>query len=78
MVRINTVYQKAQIECLEVYPVEDTDEAQMLREKFKYYCPICLRYFNHMLISSCCDNYICRLCVGWQAKKSKKEEEYRI
>lgn len=49
-----------------------------MRDKFKYYCPICLRYFNHMLISSCCENYICRLCIGWQAKKAKKDENYRI
>jgi hypothetical protein len=78
LVRINTNYQKSEIEFIDCYPTDDTDEAQKMRDKYKYYCPICLRYFNHMLISSCCDNYICRLCIGWQAKKAKKEENYRI
>lgn len=58
--------------------MEDSKEAQELRDKYKFYCPICLRYFNHMLISNCCDNYICRLCIGWQAKKAKKDENYTI
>ena len=31
-----------------------------------------------MLISNCCENYICRLCIGWQAKKAKKDENYTI
>lgn len=29
-------------------------------------------------MSSCCENYICRLCIGWQAKKAKKDEDYKI
>lgn len=65
LVRINTKFQKNDIEFIETYPCEMTDEAQQLRDKHKYYCPICLRYFNHMLVSTCCDNYICRLCIGW-------------
>ena len=77
-VRINTIHQKSDIEFIDAYPLEDTDEAQELRDKFKYYCPICLRYFNHMLISSCCNNYICRLCIGWQAKKAKTDVNYTI
>jgi len=32
--------------------------------KYKYYCPICLRYFNIMLLSQCCSNYICHVCVN--------------
>ena len=77
-VRINTNFQKHDIEFIDNYPIEETEEGQLLRDKFKFYCPICLRYFNHMLISNCCENYICRLCIGWQAKKAKKDENYTI
>ena len=49
-----------------------------MRQEYKFYCPICLRYFNHMLVSSCCNNYICRLCIGWQANKAKADPEYSI
>jgi hypothetical protein len=48
------------------------------REIFKYCCPICLRYFNKILISSCCKNYICRFCIGDMAKKSKKDKNFTI
>ena len=77
-VRINTSYLKDQIEYMEEYPLEETEEDRNLRKIYKYYCPICLRYFNHILISDCCNNYICRLCIGWQAKKAKRDENYTI
>jgi len=28
----------------------------------KYNCPICLKYLNHILKSSCCGNYVCINC----------------
>ncbi len=31
-----------------------------------------------MLNSSCCGNYICRLCIGEMAKKAKREKEFVI
>ena len=77
-VRITTVYNKKDIECINTYPLEDTPEDQAQRDKFKYYCPICLRYFNHMLVSDCCQNYICRMCIGWQALKARSDENYTI
>lgn len=64
-VRINTSYLKDQIEYVDEYPIDETEEDRNLRKIYKYYCPICLRYFNHILISDCCNNYICRLCIGW-------------
>lgn len=45
---------------------------------YKYCCPVCLRYFNHILVSSCCSNYICRLCIGEMAKKAKVTPNYVI
>ena len=31
--------------------------------ELKYNCPICLDFFNNILVTSCCNNYICRLCA---------------
>ena len=56
------------------YPAEDKVE----RKIYKYYCPICLRYFNTILVANCCDNYICRFCIGAMAKKAKTDSNYRI
>jgi hypothetical protein len=35
-------------------------------------------YFNTVLVSSCCKNYICRICIGEMAKKAKKDHKYTI
>lgn len=37
-----------------------------------------MRYFNTILVSSCCKNYICRLCIGEMAKKAKKDVNFII
>lgn len=52
-----------------------TDETH---DYFKYCCPICLRYFNTILVGTCCKNYICRLCIGEMAKTAKKDPKYTI
>ena len=56
------------------YPQQDATE----RKIFKYHCPICIRYFNTVLVSSCCGNYICRFCIGDLAKKAKQIKSYHI
>ena len=66
--RINTVIPKAKIE-------HSTD---FDFEKFKYCCPVCLLYFNHILISNCCSNYICRFCIGQMTKKAKEHPHYKM
>jgi hypothetical protein len=70
-VRIKTNISKKEVKCIDNY---DPDPAA----EFKYCCPICLRYFNTILVSSCCKNYICRLCIGEMAKKAKKEPKFVI
>lgn len=45
---------------------------------YKYCCPVCLMYFNTVLVSSCCKNYICRICIGEMAKKAKKDYKFII
>lgn len=52
----------------------DPDQAHI----YKYCCPVCLMYFNTVLVSSCCKNYICRICIGEMAKKAKKDHKYTI
>ena len=33
------------------------------RPKFRYLCPICFKYFNHIYSFRCCENYICHKCT---------------
>ena len=73
-VRIRTNISKRDVHYRDFYPANNADE----RKVFKYYCPICLRYFNTILVSSCCDNYICRFCIGDMAKKAKNDSKFRI
>ena len=63
-VRIQTKYSKRDILCRNDYPTGWDEQACQDRKVFKYNCPICLRYFNHILVSNCCNNYICRHCIG--------------
>lgn len=72
-VRIKTNVQKNQVQYRDEYPML-TEEQKV----YKYCCPICLRYFNTILVSSCCANYMCRLCIGDMAKKAKKDANFII
>ena len=69
--RVKTNISKQQIKC-----VDEFDAVNY--QTYKFCCPICLRYFNHMLVSSCCHNYICRFCIGSMAKKAKQTPGYVI
>ena len=73
-VRIKTKVNKKDVQIRDYYPAHDRAE----RKIFKYYCPICLRYFNTILVSTCCDNYICRFCIGDMAKKAKTDTKFKI
>ena len=70
-VRIKTTISKKDVTWVDCY---DPERAAAC----KYCCPVCLRYFNTILVSSCCANYICRLCIGEMAKKAKKETSFVI
>jgi len=71
-VRIKTNIYKKDVKIRDIYPANDPKE----RKIFKYYCPICLRYFNTILVSTCCDNYICRFCIGDMARKAKHDTKF--
>ena len=71
--RVRSKVSKDEVEYRDEYPKNKEE-----REIFKYACPVCLRYFNKMLISSCCNNYLCRLCIGNMAKKAKGNKDYTI
>lgn len=30
---------------------------------YKYYCPLCMSFFQDIIISKCCKNYICSECI---------------
>ena len=57
--------------------VDEQPDDREGRHKFKFYCPICLRYFTHMLQSACCQNYICLYCCRDLQVKEEKEPMYR-
>ena len=67
-VRVNTVYEKCNIIHVNEYP-------SFLDEQltYRFCCPICLRYMNHVLISDCCANYLCRDCTENFLKRAIKE-----
>ncbi|CAG9331670.1 unnamed protein product [Blepharisma stoltei] len=31
---------------------------------FPYNCPICFKYLSNILVTQCCKNYICHLCIS--------------
>ena len=72
-VRIRTHVKKAEVEFVDDYP-QEFDQQKI----FKFCCPICLRYFNTILVSSCCGNYMCRFCIGVMAKKAKSDVKFVI
>lgn len=42
-------------------------------QKFRYYCPLCMEFFESILTSKCCKNYICLKCaVEYLNTKTKK------
>lgn len=71
--RIKTNISKSDVKYIDDFPSNEAD-----RKVYKYCCPICLRYFNTVLVSSCCKNYICRLCIGDMAKRAKKDTAFVI
>ena len=77
-VRLRTRHGKDDVECIDDLPEGMSSSDEEKRRVFKYYCPICMRYFNHIFLSNCCKNYICRPCFAWQAEKAIKEENYKI
>lgn len=46
----------------EIEPKEITP-ASTLRNVYKYSCPVCLRYFSKVLLTKCCNNYLCHHCA---------------
>lgn len=39
---------------------------------FQYLCPICFRYFDRILETSCCGNYLCHFCVSDMNETTRK------
>jgi hypothetical protein len=68
--RVSTVYEPSNVQYLVDYPAELEDQST-----YRYCCPICLKYFNHVLISDCCANYICRHCTELMLRKAIKDYE---
>eukprot|EP00744_Colponema_vietnamica_P001538 GILI01002536.1.p1 GENE.GILI01002536.1~~GILI01002536.1.p1 ORF type:complete len:279 (+),score=23.59 GILI01002536.1:92-928(+) len=54
---IETNLDLAEIRHTEMTPVGD------LADTYKYNCPLCMRFFSHMLHTACCKRYVCHLCA---------------
>lgn len=65
--RVKTQIPKEAIICQDNYDPSDF---------YRYCCPVCMMYYNYILVSSCCGNYICRHCTGKIAKKAKYNYSY--
>ena len=74
----NKVRIKTNISKKDVLYKDELPENSTERKVYKYCCPICLRYFNTVLVASCWKNYICRLCIGDMAKRAKKDKNFVI
>ena len=71
-IKLSTKYKKEDIDFCEFLP-DDRDS----RYKFKFYCPICLRYFTHILSSECCKNQLCLFCVHDLQEQEIKNSNYK-
>eukprot|EP00347_Sterkiella_histriomuscorum_P001173 403373047 len=70
-IAMDTNFKLEDIECCDFLPQD-----RQLRHEFKYYCPVCLRYFKNILISSCCINYLCHFCAVEQIEREQSVETY--
>jgi hypothetical protein len=41
------------------------------KQKYRYYCPLCMEFFQDILASKCCMNYLCLQCCGDFLKTKK-------
>jgi hypothetical protein len=67
-VAVRTKVGKLDLKCVDFLNDSHSEE----EEQYRYCCPVCLRYFNHILQAECCQNYICRLCIGEMLVKAKR------
>lgn len=72
-VKLATAFNKGAISCIVDFPPFLDDQLT-----YRYCCPICLRFFNRILASSCCKNYVCFLCFEIMMRKAISDSEYRI
>lgn len=66
---IETKFKITDIEGCEITP------ANTLKVNLKYNCPVCLCFFNKILHTQCCNNYLCHHCA-YELKG--KEDQYQI
>jgi superfamily II helicase len=56
-VLISTYYEETDITKMELTP------RGTIKKKVCFNCPICMDYFNLVLVTACCGNYICHRCA---------------
>lgn len=73
LVRLKTANDVDDVRWIVDYPLLFEEQLE-----YRYCCPICLRFFNCMLESSCCRNYICRLCSNQMMQRAMRNSEYAV
>lgn len=61
---------------IDTVKVADTRSDEM--KDLKFNCPICFRFFDRILVSSCCSNYLCHFCAHDVNEKVKKDDKTPI
>lgn len=73
-VRVKSKFSTEEVEFVDFIIPEHGKE---LGAKYKFYCPICLRYFTHILLTTCCDNYLCHLCTDDLKTQELKDQDFK-
>jgi len=74
----NVKPQKKFLKLKSMFPTENIQCSDIRSDEMKdlrYNCPICFRYFNHILISTCCKNYMCHFCANDLNDRVKKDDK---
>jgi hypothetical protein len=71
-IAITSKFKLDQVESCDYLPAESEQ-----RSKYKYYCPICLRYFCQILQSDCCMNYLCHFCAEDLKERENKVDQFK-
>lgn len=61
-----SIHTKYNIDCI------DCNVSPDKLKEILYNCPICFKFYNHILVTKCCRNYICLRCINDYIETSKK------
>ena len=72
------IRQRNKMRLSSIVPKSEIQRQDTPTDECKFCCPVCLQYLNHILVSSCCSNYICRFCIGQMSVRARSDSQYTI